>query len=657
MGFCVKLSNVKLGFQRGIALITTLLFMSVLVAMVSALFLVVRTKLFQSQTYHNQTAALYLAELAIADAMAELEADPTWTTGFSDKTYPGVEGRYSLRFQTGTLYSKNDSVNNVDGEHDETYRGPKTLLPGQVMLVATASVGRATRTVEAIVDLGGGLGNIDGPLIVDGRIVMSGKVSVDGMRSLGTRQPIPVNLHSNLSDSVPDLVVIDDSQSPYLSGTVTIVSTASTSVNTGTMNPAGGAPVLGSPAKAIAPVDIAAQVSAKGGASPIPGAVPVHLNVGTGSGSPMAAFSDVTVLDYSAGPDFYSGTSLVVGDLKLQGAALYVDGDLTVNGGIEGSGSVWVTGKTTFRGTSSITTGTPDRVALYSRGDVELQGFEGTELLRQYAATDVDIRETLTRIEFAFQDVSARMTQLESGGTLRASDLGQSNGWDVRSGTVPSPSGGLETGGRAWLGSGYNSTIRSGMGSAAHLVYTDPGVTAGGRHKVTDLGERLLFRRAQSPGRDFLIRRFYDLYEVNFGGRGDSWSEILGLADAKTGRLSPGAIDSINDNRYLKGVGMVKQYFDSFHLNFIGSSYFQGLVYTNGYFRSVNDVTIIGAIVTDVDPAARAGAVLTDAIPDPGDVILENGSRLVYIEDFFKPRHSGGESGPARVRLRLWCGR
>lgn len=635
----------RIGAKRGVALITTLLFVAVLVAMVSALFLVVRTKLFQSQGYENQTAALYLAELGVADAMSQLEADPTWTAGFSNKSYPGVTGRYSVTFNTGgPPYDKMQSVNNIDGLHDETYRGPQSLLPGQCMLVATATVGQSTRTVEAIVDMGGGLMPLDGPLVVDGRVVMDGKVNVDGVKSLYQKPRIPVNIQCNLSDAASNLVVVDDSQSPFISGTVTIVSSAAGSVNLGSYSPAGGPPVLGSPPKTVPPIDIVTKVSSKSGAAAVPLATPVQLTV-SGPGSPIAAFADATVLDHTAGPDFYSGTSLTVGDLKLNGAALYVNGDLTVNGGIEGTGSVWVTGNTTFRGTSTITTATPDKVALYSKGNVELTGFDGTALLNQYGVTDPRIAASVATIGTARADIMARLPALNA-----VSDLGDGNGLDLDINFN-------RPGGQAWLGSGYGSSVQPAMGSAANLVYTDPGISSGGRHKDAVPGSRLLFGRAQTPERDFLIRRFYQLYELNYGGVGGGWIDNFGVAEAKAGRLGLGSVDGVNDGRYLPGIELVRRFYENFSLNYIGSSYFQGQIYTNGYFHSVNDVTIVGAIVTDVDPSARAGANITDSIPDPGDVVLENGSRLLFVEDFFKPRAQGTATSDPRVRLRVWCGR
>jgi hypothetical protein len=67
-----------------------------------------------------------------------------------------------------------------------------------------------------------------------------------------------------------------------------------------------------------------------------------------------------------------AGNLDVSGDLDLQGALLYVEGDLTVNGGVKGSGVVVTLGKLTIRGQTEMVTA--DKVALLSKGGIELQG-------------------------------------------------------------------------------------------------------------------------------------------------------------------------------------------------------------------------------------------------------------------------------------------
>lgn len=621
-----------------------LMFVSLLVVMMGALLLVVRDKLFQSQAYQNQTAALYLAELAVADAMYELGQDPGWTTGFTNKSISGVDGSYTVRFHTtGGVAPSTHSVNNFDGQSPDSHYGTATLKPGECSLVAEATVGRSTRVVEAVVDLGGGLLPVGGPLVVDGQILMEDRVTVDGIRSLREPAPIEANLHSNLSDAANNLIQIDDTN-VAISGTVSIVSSETGSINLGSYTPGGGPPSFGAAAITFTPIDIAGTVSSKSSAASIPSPVAVDIGINPSSGDPSAAYLDVSVLTYDGGPEYYNGGDLFVGDLKLEGASLYVNGDLTVNGAITGSGSVWVNGNTSFRGSSDITTANPDKVALYSQGNVRLEGFNGGQLINQYRASGIyapEIGIAWDRIQDGHNDMLTTSASLAS-----VEDLGPGNGFDA--GTAD---------GRSLIGSGFGNSFSptTAKGYAAALTYEDPGRDDGGYHLQTSpTGQRWLFARGASPDRDFLIRRFFELYKLNFGPADDGPDELFALSEARAGRLGYGAIDAINDQVWVEGLPLIDGYLQSFNLNHLGSSYFQGQIYTKGYFESLNDVTIIGSLVTQITPGARGVANLTDGVPDPGDVIMRNGSRLLYVEEFFQPRPALDADGNPGVRVLSW---
>jgi len=67
------------------------------------------------------------------------------------------------------------------------------------------------------------------------------------------------------------------------------------------------------------------------------------------------------------------GSGLTVsGDVQLAGSLLYVDGDLTVTGGIKGKGAIVVMGKTKIEKGSEVAT--DNLVALLSKGDTDLGG-------------------------------------------------------------------------------------------------------------------------------------------------------------------------------------------------------------------------------------------------------------------------------------------
>ncbi|MDQ7826462.1 MAG: hypothetical protein RDV48_26910 [Candidatus Eremiobacteraeota bacterium] len=66
------------------------------------------------------------------------------------------------------------------------------------------------------------------------------------------------------------------------------------------------------------------------------------------------------------------GDLTVTGDLKLDGAKLYVDGDLHIFGGLKGKGGVFVTGKTIIEKGSSLDT--DNMAVLAGKGDVSICG-------------------------------------------------------------------------------------------------------------------------------------------------------------------------------------------------------------------------------------------------------------------------------------------
>jgi hypothetical protein len=66
------------------------------------------------------------------------------------------------------------------------------------------------------------------------------------------------------------------------------------------------------------------------------------------------------------------GSAVVNGDLNLDNCLLFVVGDLTVRGGVRGSGAIICKGKTTVQGGSTLTS--DDSVALLSQGDINLIG-------------------------------------------------------------------------------------------------------------------------------------------------------------------------------------------------------------------------------------------------------------------------------------------
>lgn len=576
--------------------------------MVGALFLVVRQKLFLSQTYHDQVAALYLAELAIQDARAELENDPDWTTGFTNKSVPGVRGTYNVGFNTtGAPFTNMESVNNANGiQGGETYRGPATLDRGDCLLVATAEVGRSTRTIEALVQVGGGLPFLDVALLNDRRIVLTGDVKIEGVKSLRDSTPVLVGLHSNLAtgaDDIVDLSGVDAASN--ITGVISSSGTSPNAVNLGLYGATHtGGQANNAPQKTFPNVDIVGRVSSKSSSPP-----PV-ITPGT------------TVLNFQDEKEyFHSGPLFINGDLKLEGVNLYVDGPLTINGSLEGNGSVFVTGKSILQGSTKVTTATPDKIALFSHGSVQIAGFNGTDYLQN------QLFPSSAAANLSFQNLRADLFSFNN-------DLANFPFWG--------PGGVLDV-------------TRS-------RIAGETGTPVGPGNPSTFMLNRLIYflqNEAPSTARDSLLKKFISTRDMLQGALDGSASAQKALDQAKAGRFGRHSIDAILDTRATEYYDQISGLLATIDLNRPGEAYFQGLVYTHGFLHASAEVTIVGAIA--VTQSSTGPPIPNETIGphnlSAGDVYLLDGSKLLFVEEFFKNREVHAGPGGEGTKVLLWMGR
>ncbi|MFA7479077.1 MAG: polymer-forming cytoskeletal protein [Vulcanimicrobiota bacterium] len=104
------------------------------------------------------------------------------------------------------------------------------------------------------------------------------------------------------------------------------------------------------------------------------------------SSPPLAGGSPLSGYVYVRDARSRSGSLTVSGTLSLTEGTLYVDGDLTVYGNIEGTGSIYTTGDITMLGGSA--TVISDRtagVALLAGGDISLEGINAAGALQNLA--------------------------------------------------------------------------------------------------------------------------------------------------------------------------------------------------------------------------------------------------------------------------------
>ncbi len=589
--------------SQGIALITVLLFASVLAMMVLGLFQTLRGELFLSQAHRDEASAMYVAEAGLIDAMAELSNNPGWIDGFDHKPFPGVNGTYTITFNTGTgPFNEDDSINNDDGTHNENYRSATAVPAGCCSLVVIGKVGRSVRKVEALVRVSGGTYRTPAPIVSSGRVVMRGDVSVNGITSQSDPTPVDGDIHSNLNTADDDLVFWDNQgglATANITGEVSSSGSSSQAVNLNGYTPLGG--ISNNAAQQSVPnVNILGQISSH-------------------SSAPNPTIPGSGTATLSGGPDYYysppGGTLTFQGDLVLNGVNLYVDGDLVVNGSITGDGSVYVVGSPSFQGDARISTATPDKVALFSHGDVDLIGFDGTAYMNSITG-DAQFTAAWTQFQSSLNDFQ---TALAGSPTL-----GQDSFIDrARAEIAITPGAGA-----------YNTN--GGMGN-----------TTG------EMVNRLLLQ-PQSSNRDFMIDKMNSIRDVFISHGNGSAAEINALNNLANDILVAGAFDAVIDHNRYDLLNLVRSYSNQIELDRLGASYFQGLVFTHGSLNAVNEVTVVGAVVAYDDGSQVPRTVGSDTL-NPGDLFLNNDVRVTYVEDFFTD-NGNGITGPGGGLL-LWMGR
>ncbi|MBI3926355.1 MAG: hypothetical protein HY319_12510 [Armatimonadetes bacterium] len=168
-----------------------------------------------------------------------------------------------------------------------------------------------------------------------------------------------------------------------------------------------------------------------------------------------------------------------------------------------------------------------------------------------------------------------------------------------------------------------------------------------------------------SPTKDFLARKFYELDEL-YDGKSRADDNVTEVAYDPVGRLADwssgahalrGWFDTVIDEGNLPLFSELVSVTRSIDYSKVGTSYFQGVVYSNGSIYCANEVTVIGALMARDDGSQGPFSPELDPslVLNPGDVYLGNNSNLTYVEDFFDD--AGGGGGGGSLSVSLWLGR
>jgi cytoskeletal protein CcmA (bactofilin family) len=306
----------------------------------------------------NGEQAQNLAESTLALAIEKLFKTPTFGTNRAQEANVvllrnGGVGRLTFNQTMARDWEMPYSTNNLEGSNPVTGFDLERPIPkASTQLVASATVGGVRRTVEAVLYVP----PFPYAIASAGPFRSTGKLEVGAVTSVA---------------SVQNLAELDPSN--LLAAHLASNATGSQAL------------VLGPETRITGDVRAAGQVEldkdAHIGGEVRSGSDPVSIpkeNVATYDpellGKPNIQFVDTATVD---NPTF-SGFAKRVGDLTvsngldLDNGVLYVDGNVNVHGGVQGSGALFVTKNLSITGSSTLST--DNTVAVMAGGDVSIVG-------------------------------------------------------------------------------------------------------------------------------------------------------------------------------------------------------------------------------------------------------------------------------------------
>jgi hypothetical protein len=631
--------------RRGIALFLTLGFTTLLVMMLAATLTSTHGGNIFSQDYHRKTAALYAAETGLAMVQEELEKDPDWRAGFNGVDTPFGSGKVWVSF--------GPSVNNLPPKTPPTFEpGPYgPVAPGTAYIRVEGRAQGQTEVIECI------LGRksedfLSAAIVATGKIQFDEDVDISGRVSSEDLTLSEADVISNYDQDAPwgdgtPPVNWDGSSTPddRIAGTIRSASPPNNSISAN-LNAISDESLTDQVPVSVENIDIQRAVDRKSG---VP--TPVPLN-------PTGPLSG----------EYYSGDRTVAADVVLDNASLYVDGDLKVLGSIRGVGAVYVTGSTTFAGDSTVMSN-EDGVVLYSKGNVHLRGFDGTEWMNARAAAE---GKTLQWNET--KECMRRLTQdLESFAANPQFTPGANPAIAPPPDTPPISDPTADD----YYWRSEAGLVISVLGAPVASYFRPPGITGSNLlDQVTTVvtnspssgGDydsqafmlkkfKVLHNPAALPGTEFTdslgtnVGTIYADHVQNFQ-QGPSEGFVKGAGLQVELFLATALIygETMGNSRFSHYAGLTDHqlrtalvkhahWLKMYDFDRLGESYFQGNIYTRGAIYASNEVTILGSLAAVADPnEPMTGWTPPDRDPDddafglkPGDVYLGHGTRIVHL--------------------------
>jgi hypothetical protein len=401
--------------RGGFALMTVLLFVTVLAIMVGALLLAARQDTFVSMGYSQDVAAGLVAEAGVADVLDQLMDDPSFATDLIDQPVEGRSGTYTVTWKDPADAGPSDSVNNfgsdtpVDGP-----RGADTVPQRSAEIVVTATVGNTTHVTQLVV-LGAPGPSDASPLAATGNIYLRGNMNVDSVDNLldgyvsGGK-----TVHSNSRPGTVQWTKETPSDQARFDGDVTCSCSQLTAVNL--QGSQGSDYFVENEQRAVPTISLPS--------------IDVKRAVADQTSYPSPTFNFSGVSTLPAGNYFASSNVNLPDDLVLEdGVNLFIDGDLRISGTVRGQGKIMVDGKVDIYGDTFIAGGEDNFVSLLSSKNLTVSGYQGDDRLAQLSGADPALDDQLNQMNSALSDLNAALAAGDSAQAQSArSSLGEGAG-------------------------------------------------------------------------------------------------------------------------------------------------------------------------------------------------------------------------------------
>ncbi|GMU53102.1 MAG: hypothetical protein AMXMBFR33_22480 [Candidatus Xenobia bacterium] len=335
--------------RRGVGLGTTLIVTAIVALLGFALAGASVTHINLMTHTGNASMALDLARSSVHVALGHLFTDKDFRQTVTVNGPGGAVGQLTFDPAQATSLGIPLSENNLTGGSSKLAADNQMVPEEGAYLVGVATVRGVTRRVRAVVHLP----PFPFAAASDGPIVSPGSLVVGSLRPGQDPNSPPNRL-------LPaDLLTNDTGLAALTLGPATNVR--------GDLRSGGGVSL-----------DPGVQVGGRVLTSQAPRLVPVMSVTGLDPDQPAPIGHPFLVLQSSySGTTFTgtlrgSGTVTVNGPLKLDRALVYIDGNLEINGGVDGTGVLVTTGNLTVNGQASVVA--DSRVAMLSQGKITLAG-------------------------------------------------------------------------------------------------------------------------------------------------------------------------------------------------------------------------------------------------------------------------------------------